>query len=153
LISSVAIFGDGPLRKLSGLNKISGWDTYVLGMSLNGDTPDSTCFLPATLKGHLRTGTGPHQKSTGWNLDLRLPAPRTGEKYFCVCGWSHPVFFSLMVLGFERRAFTLARKAFYHLSYSTSPFLCWVFLRYSLKNYLPRLASNPNPPDLCLLSS
>jgi hypothetical protein len=48
------------------------------------------------------------------------------------------------VLGFELRAFTL--------SHSASPFLCWVFLRYGLENYLPRLALNHNP-DLCLLSS
>jgi hypothetical protein len=33
------------------------------------------------------------------------------------------------------------------------PFLWWVILRYGLLNYLPRLASNQAPPDLCLLSS
>jgi hypothetical protein len=33
------------------------------------------------------------------------------------------------------------------------PFLWWVFSRWGLENYLPRLASNLNPPDLCLLSS
>jgi hypothetical protein len=27
------------------------------------------------------------------------------------------------------------------------------FLRYDLTNYLPRLVSNHNPPDLCLLSN
>jgi hypothetical protein len=32
-------------------------------------------------------------------------------------------------------------------------FFRWVFSRWGLVNYLPRLASNPNPPDLCLLSS
>jgi hypothetical protein len=31
--------------------------------------------------------------------------------------------------------------------------LCWVFSRYILTNYLPRLASNHHPPDFCLLSS
>jgi hypothetical protein len=39
----------------------------------------------------------------------------------------------------------LARQALYHLY--------WMFLRYSLSNYLPGLASNLNAPDLCLLSS
>jgi hypothetical protein len=50
--------------------------------------------------------------------------------FLCVC----------VVLGFELRADTL--------SHSTSP-----FSRQSLKNCLPRLASNCNPPDLYLLSS
>jgi hypothetical protein len=54
------------------------------------------------------------------------------------------IFFFFLVLGLELRAYTL--------SYSTSPFLV-IFLRYSLENYLPWLASNHNPPDLCLLSS
>jgi hypothetical protein len=31
--------------------------------------------------------------------------------------------------------------------------LCWVFLRWGLENYLPGLALNCDPPDLCLLSS
>jgi hypothetical protein len=31
--------------------------------------------------------------------------------------------------------------------------LCWIFLKQGLTNYLPRLASNLDPPDLCLLSS
>jgi hypothetical protein len=31
--------------------------------------------------------------------------------------------------------------------------LFWVFLRQVLSNYLPRLASNFNPPDFCLPSS
>jgi hypothetical protein len=39
------------------------------------------------------------------------------------------------------------------LSHSTSPFLYWVFSRYRVANYLPRLASNHDPPDLCLPSS
>jgi hypothetical protein len=46
--------------------------------------------------------------------------------------------FFFAVLGFELRAFT-------------SPFLGWVFLRYGLMKYLPRLALNLDPPDLSLL--
>jgi hypothetical protein len=38
------------------------------------------------------------------------------------------------------------------LSHSASPVSCGVFLRYRLKNYLPRLALSLNP-HLCLLSS
>jgi hypothetical protein len=55
--------------------------------------------------------------------------------------------FFFVVLGFELRTNAL--------SHSTSPFICvgFVFLRYGLSNYLPRLASNHNPPDLCFLSS
>jgi hypothetical protein len=46
--------------------------------------------------------------------------------------------------GIELRAYTL--------SHSTSPFFFWwVFLRCGLSNYLARLASNLNPPDLRLL--
>jgi hypothetical protein len=36
------------------------------------------------------------------------------------------------------------------LSQSTNPCV-GIFLRYSLKNYLPRLALNGDPPDFCLL--
>jgi hypothetical protein len=49
------------------------------------------------------------------------------------------------ILWFELRAYTL--------SHSTSPFLCWVFSRLGLENYLPRLTMNLDLPDLCLLSS
>jgi hypothetical protein len=38
------------------------------------------------------------------------------------------------------------------LGYSTSPFLVMGFLRWGLMNYLPGLALNHDPPDLCLLS-
>jgi hypothetical protein len=48
-------------------------------------------------------------------------------------------------LGLELRAFTL--------SHSTSPTFVKSFSRYDLVNYLPRSASNLNPPVLCLLSS
>jgi hypothetical protein len=53
--------------------------------------------------------------------------------------------FIFLVLGFELRAYTL--------SHSTSPFFVKGFSRWGLSNYLPGLASNLDPPDLCLLSS
>jgi hypothetical protein len=58
------------------------------------------------------------------------------------------IFFS-EILGFE----LLARQALFQLSHTTSHVLFWVFLRQVLSNYLPRLASNFNPPDFCLPSS
>jgi hypothetical protein len=54
-------------------------------------------------------------------------------------------FFFFAILGFELRAYTL--------SHAISPFLWWVFSRSGLLNSLPGLASNRDPPDLCLLSS
>jgi hypothetical protein len=41
------------------------------------------------------------------------------------------------------------------LNHSASPFFGWlgIFQDKSLTNYLPRLASNLDPPNLCLLSS
>jgi hypothetical protein len=50
-----------------------------------------------------------------------------------------------MVLGLELRVFTL--------SLSASPIFCDRAFRDRVLNYLPRLASNCDPPDLCLLSS
>jgi hypothetical protein len=48
----------------------------------------------------------------------------------------------------------LVTQALCHLSYLASPVLCWVFLRWGgLRNYLPELALNCDPPDLCLLRS
>jgi hypothetical protein len=47
----------------------------------------------------------------------------------------------------------LARQAFLSLEPLYQPFLCWVFLRQGLVNYLPVLVWNHDPPDLCLLSS
>jgi hypothetical protein len=52
---------------------------------------------------------------------------------------------SSSVLRFELRAYTL--------SHSTSPFFVKGILRWGLVNYLPGLALNRDPPDLCLLSS
>jgi hypothetical protein len=55
-------------------------------------------------------------------------------------------FFFFAVPGFELRAYTLSN--------STSPiFVKGIFELGSLLNYLPGLASNRDPPDLCLLSS
>jgi hypothetical protein len=62
-------------------------------------------------------------------------------------------FFFLAVLGFGIQDLTLARQVLYHLTYSTSSFLCWVFLRWGLMELFALLASDYNPPDLCLLSS
>jgi hypothetical protein len=53
--------------------------------------------------------------------------------------------FFFVVLGLELRAFTL--------SHPTSPIFVKGFLRQGLENYFPGLASNYDPPDLCLLSS
>jgi hypothetical protein len=53
-----------------------------------------------------------------------------------------------VVLGFELRASRLPGRHFYDLSHSTNPFQRW-----GLVSYLPRLAWNSGPPDLCLLSS
>jgi hypothetical protein len=49
-----------------------------------------------------------------------------------------------VVLGLELSAFSL--------SHSTSPIFVKGILRYGLANYLPRLASNCDPPHLCLLN-
>jgi hypothetical protein len=58
----------------------------------------------------------------------------------------HYTFFFFAVLGFELRA--------YNLSHSTSHFFVMGFFsRHDLSNYLARMASNCDPPDLCLLSS
>jgi hypothetical protein len=54
-------------------------------------------------------------------------------------------FFFFVVLGLELRAYTL--------NHSTSHFLWWFFSRQGLTNYLPRLASNVNPPHIYFLSS
>jgi hypothetical protein len=40
-----------------------------------------------------------------------------------------------------------------HLEPLHQPFLCYVFSKHGLMNYLPTIASNQDPPDLCLLSS
>jgi hypothetical protein len=50
----------------------------------------------------------------------------------------------LVILGFELMTFTL--------SHSASPFCDGIF-EIGSQVYLPRLASNLNPPGLCLLSS
>jgi hypothetical protein len=55
-------------------------------------------------------------------------------------------FFFFALLGLELRAYTL--------SHSPSPFFVIGFFRdRGSWNYLPRMASNHDPPDLCLLNS
>jgi hypothetical protein len=41
----------------------------------------------------------------------------------------------------------LAKQALYHFSHNSSPFVLWLFWRWGLWNYLPRLALNLGPPD------
>jgi hypothetical protein len=53
--------------------------------------------------------------------------------------------FVFAILGFELRAYTL--------SHSTSPFFVKGIFKIGSLKLLPGLASNHNPPDLCLLSS
>jgi hypothetical protein len=67
--------------------------------------------------------------------------------YFEWCGIQEKkeLDFFLEVLGFELRSFTL--------SHSTSPVFVKDFLDRVSQNYFPRLASNPDSPYLCLLSS
>jgi hypothetical protein len=57
-------------------------------------------------------------------------------------------FLVLVVLGLELRAFTSSHST------SPSPFSCDEFFQDKvLQTILPGLASNHDPPDLCLLSS
>jgi hypothetical protein len=66
----------------------------------------------------------------------------------CLQSWgSEFLSLSLAALGFELRASHLLCRC------SASPVLCCVFSKQSLMNYLPELAFNLDPPDLCLLSS
>jgi hypothetical protein len=55
------------------------------------------------------------------------------------------LFFFFVVLGLELRGL--------HLEPLTSPIFVKGFSREGLANYLPRLALDRYPPDLCLLSS
>jgi hypothetical protein len=57
----------------------------------------------------------------------------------------------LAALGFELRASCLLTKQSYCLSHSVRP--CVGILRKGLMNYLPRLALNHIPADLCILVS
>jgi hypothetical protein len=50
-----------------------------------------------------------------------------------------------VVLGLELRSFTL--------SHPTSPIFVMGIFKIGYMSYLPKLALNHNPPDLCLLSS
>jgi hypothetical protein len=58
----------------------------------------------------------------------------------------------LSALGFELRTSQLPRVLLlFELLHQ--PFFVMGFFEIGLENYLPRLASNCDPPDLCLLSS
>jgi hypothetical protein len=58
--------------------------------------------------------------------------------------------FFLVGLVFE---FTLAKQLLYYLSYTSSAFPSDYFGRWRLKNSLPRLAPNLDPPNFILESS
>jgi hypothetical protein len=74
-----------------------------------------------------------------------LPPKYTGLQMWATVP-SLVLFFFFMVLGFELRAYTL--------SHSTALFFFLMgFSRLGLENYLPGLALNCDPPDLCLRSS
>jgi hypothetical protein len=60
-------------------------------------------------------------------------------------------FFFLMVMGFELRAFTLAKQRPYHLSHTSSPFCSGCFEIGVC--FLPRLALNGDFSDASLLRS
>jgi hypothetical protein len=73
-------------------------------------------------------------------------------KMFIRCGFFCGIFsifvlfhFVFSVLGLKLRAFTL--------SHSTSPIFVKDFSRQGLADYLPGVALNHDPPDLCLLSN
>jgi hypothetical protein len=55
--------------------------------------------------------------------------------------------------GFWTQDLTFARQVLYHLTHSASVFMVGYFLRYGLMNYLRRLASKCDPPDLYLPGS
>jgi hypothetical protein len=59
-------------------------------------------------------------------------------------------FFFFLSTGIIAQGLMFARQALYHLSYSTNPVFLWGIFKIG---YLPRLTSNQDLPDLCLLSS
>jgi hypothetical protein len=75
------------------------------------------------------------------------------EQFFVVV----VLFFVLVGLGFELRASHLQSRFSYFLNHTFSPFCSGYFLEMGggsgLKNYLPRLALNCDPPNLSLPSS
>jgi hypothetical protein len=62
-------------------------------------------------------------------------------------------FFFLAVLRLKLSSSHLLGRVSYHLSHSASPVLYWVFQDRVSRTICLWLASNHNPPDLCLLSS
>jgi hypothetical protein len=63
------------------------------------------------------------------------------------------IFFFSGVTGLWAQGFVLTKQAFYHSSHTFSPFLLWLFWRWSLLNYLPGVDLNYDSPDLSLPSS
>jgi hypothetical protein len=59
-------------------------------------------------------------------------------------------FFSFSGTGSWTQDFTLAEQVLLCLSYTSSPFLVWLFWWWGLMNYFPRLAWNCDSPDLSL---
>jgi hypothetical protein len=84
---------------------------------------------------------------TGCSLKHHAEQNKSDTKREILCDSSSSFFFFFFfeVLGLELRAFTL--------SHSTRPIFVRGFRDRVLQNYLPGLASNCDPPDLCLLSS
>jgi hypothetical protein len=85
----------------------------------------------------------------GWEAAEGWPCPFGGLQGTCgtchSCKDSNSLVLFFAVLGFELRTFTL--------SHSASPVFMRYFWRQGLVNYCPRLASNRDPPDLCLPGS
>jgi hypothetical protein len=77
------------------------------------------------------------------------PSPHLGSHFKGpLLGPQHLAIFCCLffaVIGFETRAYTL--------SHSTSPIFGMGFFKIESQELFARLASNLNPPDLCLLSS
>jgi hypothetical protein len=79
-------------------------------------------------------------------VDQKVAQRKTAGKEDRSAGAGVPLLhFFFVVLGFELRAFAL--------SHSTSPIFVKGVFEIGSENYLPGLASNCNPPDLCLPSS
>jgi hypothetical protein len=109
-----------------GSQPITLWQAHPSPLSLLPSSVSSTLFMPFHPICHLGFGNNPAR----WAENLYI------FKRF---------FFFFEVLGLKLRAFTS--------SPSTSLIFVKGFWDKVSQNYLPRLASNHDPPDLCLLSS
>jgi hypothetical protein len=94
----------------------------------------------------------PPSTALHWSLDLLVLNLLPSSSWVCfiflekIFSFYLFTFFFRWYWGFEFRASCLLERNF-------TTFLCWVFLRWGLVNYLLMLTSNGDPPDLCLLSS